>query len=445
MKTDDLIAPISDDAPCGPDLFENGDADFEEYYFGALGRLPEFLQRPGVVRPDGSRTPDQLFDPTSLDIASEAREIDGLLGRSRDLRLLVLRAQWEMLAGRLQPMTEAVEGIAALLESHRDAVHPGLSDGISARREALGDLNQPVTMVQALQMAGLVGSTAVTLRKLKISAGSLTAQTAEEEQIQSGLADQLAFAPYLPKVTQAHGAMLRFLESLARIEAACRSHPERPFTPSFEQVRATALEIIDATCTACPELPRYDATPPAASTPVQDDQPAQTLAQVSVVASPASSKTVAVVSHAHARRLLEACEAYYRKNEPSSAAVLLVAQARELIGMPLIAAMQMLLPAQAQGARIDFGPPLGLQIGFDRLLALSSARSGVDQSDSIDDSPVSEIGTPQDAAATLLGVETYFRQHERSSPVPLLLQRARSYLDRDFQSLLEEFIPREPR
>ncbi len=53
-----------------------------------------------------------------------------------------------------------------------------------------------------------------------------------------------------------------------------------------------------------------------------------------------------------------------------------------------------------------------------------------------------QITNPTEVAAAVRGVEEFFRRQEKSSPVPLLLQRARSYLDKDFQSLVDELIPR---
>ena len=122
MKLEALLTPVSEEAPCGPDLNAEMDPAFDEYYFGALGRLPGFYFQPGVDRPDGSRSPDRMFDSSSVDHAGEAKSINELLERSRDIRLLVLRAQWEALAGRIAPMAEAVEGIAGLLETFGDDV-----------------------------------------------------------------------------------------------------------------------------------------------------------------------------------------------------------------------------------------------------------------------------------------------------------------------------------
>ena len=94
MDLEKLLQPISEDAPCGPDLEPEGDPQFDEAYFDRMGELPEFYYRPGVEKPDGSMTPDNMFDPKSVNFRDEIKLIDPVLERSKDLRLVVLRAHY---------------------------------------------------------------------------------------------------------------------------------------------------------------------------------------------------------------------------------------------------------------------------------------------------------------------------------------------------------------
>lgn len=444
MNIEELLMPVSDTAVCGADLNAEMDPDYDEYYFGALGRLPSFYFQPGVVRPDGSRTPDALFDPSTVQIAQEARSIDALLERSRDIRLLVLRAQWEALAGRIGPMSEAVAAIAALLETYPAEVHPALALGLSERREAINDLNQPVTMVQALQFAGLTGNTEVTLRKLRVAAGEMSPLENEEGLSVAPLMDALGQSFSRKKVDETHGAVLRMLDALTRIEQSCQTNAILPFSPALQDIRKVTADILEMIQTARPDLRAADLPPPAAP-PVDASTGVADIAAGSGPASaPVAAPASAIVSHLHARRVLEACERYYSRAEPSSAALLLVTQARLLIGRPLIEALETLLPAQAGQAIVDFGPQTGFQINIDRLRVLTdSLPDAAGDTPPADPGPDPVIADPQQASAAIHAVETYFRRSERSSPVPLLLQRARSYLEKDFQSLIDELIPRE--
>jgi type VI secretion system protein ImpA len=446
MDLDALMLPVSEDAPCGPDLNAGMDPEYDEYYFGGLGRLPGFYVQPGVERPDGSRSPDRVFDPSEVDIKAEAAAIDSLLARSRDIRLLVLRTQWEMLAGRLGPAADAVAAIAGLLEGFGDALHPGFSGGVSDRRDAINDLNDQVTVVQPMQFAGLTGTTEVTLRKLRVARGQ-GAPLQDERDLSVGmLTDALGAAANRKKVDEVHGAMMRMLDGLERISRACQTGGE-PFSPALDNVRQTVSEILDAITAARPDLRGADM--PAASA---EDEAFAPAADTGDRAAPSAGPALAqaapvgdVVSHLHARRILEACEHYYRTCEPSSAALLLVTQARLLIGKPLVEALQALLPQQCGQAVVDFGPQTGFRIDAERMVQLTGAMPEGQPDGTLpapDPGPDPKVGTAAEAAAAIRSVEDYFRRTERSSPVPVLLQRARSYLDRDFQAIVDELIPR---
>jgi type VI secretion system protein ImpA len=444
MSFDALLLPVSEAAPCGADLNAEMDPEFDEYYFGALGRLPSVYVQPGVVRPDGSRTPDVVFDPASVQIAQETRSIDALLKRSRDIRLLVLRAQWEALAGRIGPVAEVVAAIAALLEAYPDAVHPSAARGVSERREAINDLNQPVTMVQALHFAGLAGNTEVTLRKLRVAAGETSALGSEEGLSVAPLMDALRQPSNRKKVEETHAAVVRLLDGLGRIDRACQAHASIPFSPALQDIQKVATDILGVIQSARPDI-RAAAPPPAASAPAAgQDAPPSMGSKGGPATAERDASGIVIVSHLHARRMLEACERHYSRTEPSSAALLLVTQARLLIGRPLIEALETLLPAQAGKAVVDFGPQTGFQINLERLRVLTGSLPDGAAQDSPpqDPGPDPVINDSQQASAAIHAVEAYFRRSERSSPVPLLLQRARQYLEKDFQSLVDELIPR---
>ena len=93
MKVEELLKPISADAPCGEDLLAVDDPDFVDYYFNVEERLPTSYFN--VLR-------GTLFDPKSVDHKAETAQIEPLLKRSRDLRLLGIEAKFQILAGRFK-------------------------------------------------------------------------------------------------------------------------------------------------------------------------------------------------------------------------------------------------------------------------------------------------------------------------------------------------------
>ena len=410
------------------------DAGYDAYYFGALGRLPSYYYRPGVERPDGTLSPDTIFDTGDVDIAAERREIEALLENSRDIRLLVLLAQWEALAGRPETLADAFETIALLLETYGDDLHP---QAAGDRRDALGDLNNQVTVVQPLQFLGLTGTDEVSLRKIRVAAGGVTPLQSEQDLTPGMMSDALSDPGNKARLETNHKALLRISEALGRISSTCQAHETAPFSPSLDLVSGTVQEMLGAISAARPELRVAE---------VQIVAPVEAEPSGGNTAAPAPETVEgdAVNSHSQARMTLEACEHYYRRSEPSSAALLLVTQARLLIGRPLIEALETLLPEKASKAVVDFGPQTGFSLNIDRLRQLtdSAPQSPTPPEDNPEpEGPAPVITSSAQAAGSMRAVETYFLRAERSSPVPILLQRARSYLERDFQSLVDELVP----
>ncbi|WP_339109785.1 type VI secretion system ImpA family N-terminal domain-containing protein [Thioclava sp. GXIMD4216] len=440
MNMEKLLTPVSAEAPCGADLSALMDPDYDEYYFGALGRLPDRYFVPGVSRPDGSLSPDRVFDPSEVDLAAELKQIDTLLARSRDLRLLVLRAQWQALAGRLLDLPETFETIAALMKTFGDDLHPSMQDGPSERREALNDLAAPVTMVQALQFAGLTGSTEVTLRKLRVASGELTALQNEQDLDGEAMTSLLADAGQASRVEKIADAVDRVLAAIAEISAASL-RGSHPITLGLTPLTAVLTQIYDVLAHARPGMVRradQDIAQAAAEPAPEIADPAPQPVPSAPV-NPAAGPRVE--SHDHARAVLEKVEQYYRQSEPSSAALVLVTQARLLIGKSLLEAIETLMPNRLSEAHIDFGPATGFVLDSARLQKLSATLPETAVAEKKPPLPaVADILDGQKAAEAIAAVEAYFRRSEKSSPVPLLLARAASYIGRDFQGILKEFL-----
>lgn len=443
-----LTTPITDEAPCGPDLEQADDEMFVEYYYDAMGRLPDRYLTPGMTVGDKVTKEATVFDPKSVALKDETAQIDALLARSRDLRLLILKAQWEALAGRIEPLAASVTGIADLLEAFGDVVHPAMIERASDRREVLGDLTAQATMLMPLMFLPLGGSSDVTLRRFKVAEGKLTPIEGEDDLSIAGMRDTLRLPTSRKPVDAANAAITAILEALGRIGRACKASPAQPFSPSFEPLIQTLTEMRDVIWEARADL--RVATQAAEPDPEpEDDEDAAPVAS-GAAASPAPPEPAAdaVNSHAEARAVLGACEAYFKARLPSSPAALLVVQARLLIGRPLTEALEVLLPEQAGKATVEFGPQTGFALSMERLRNLTQqatlSEPAPEPTPEAASEPVPEVSSSGDLAARIKAVEAFFHGNERSSPVPLLLQRARSFLDKDFQQLVEELIPPNP-
>lgn len=170
MLSDDLLKPVSEQDPCGPDLERNDDPEFLDYYFDAELRLPERYFTPGQSA-DGHE--DRLFDPRSVDLPVERTAILTLLKRSRDLRLLSLLARFQALAGRLGDFVDTIEMMAAMMRQWPDELHPRVDRGTGDRRAAIEALNTQAVVIMALQHLPLLPNTEATLRRQMVAAGKL--------------------------------------------------------------------------------------------------------------------------------------------------------------------------------------------------------------------------------------------------------------------------------
>ncbi len=451
MSYDWLLEPISDDAPCGPDLAEADDEAFVEYYYDAEGRLPERYFVPGMKSLSGEDGHDKVFDPKSVDHKAEKKQVDALLKRSRDVRLLSVGARFQCLAGRLADTAASVAGIADLLETFPVEVHPSASKSAVDRRSTLEELDNVVTFGTPLHYMPLTPDRAVNYRAYLVASRQSEPRSGEQAGDVNELTKALAHPGIRDDVTAAHQHLTTIATALGRIAASCKAL-ETPFTVDFSRTLRTITDIqgfirmgrSDLTLWS-EDAPAGQPTPPeevpaAVEASTSDEAPLQPTA---VPQAPvAAGGTVQIDNHAAARAALEAAERYFAAHEPSSATLLLVTQSRLLIGRPLVEALETLLPEDAKRAIIDFGPETGFSLSMDRLRSLSSERAGGAAS-AASDQPVPEftITSRADVARHVVGVEEFFRRKEPTSPIPVLLQRARSYLEKDFHALVAELIP----
>jgi len=443
LDLEKLLTPISEDAPCGPDLEPEGDFDYDSAYFDRMGELPDYYYRPGQEKPDGSMSPDNVFDPKDVNFREEAKILDPVLARTKDLRLVLLRAQWAILSGNLAKFSECFNWMASLLETFNADVHP---QDLGDRRSLISDLNDTTTVIQPLNFVGLTSTGDVSLRKLKVARGEMTALQSELEVELAPMLDSLGSPQNAKDVEKTLNILLEIREARARLVAACENSESMKFSPDLGIFTETVDDMIEAITSANAELaaavePEEEET--GGDGDGDEDGDEGNVVYTSVAKYAAKAGSLEVVSHVHATRLLEACEAYYRLYEPSSATLLLVTQARSLIGKPLLEALETLLPENVEEAIVQFSEETGFSLGISRIRALTEDYGDDPDEELPEPDAGPEVNVPDAAAAAVAikSVEEYFRRVERSSPVPVLLSRARTYLDRDFQSIIEELIP----
>ena len=102
------------------------------------------------------------------------------------------------------------------------------------------------------------------------------------------------------------------------------------------------------------------------------------------------------------------------------------------------------MPETVERAGISFDSSLKVQIDIHRMRILSGETSYGEADGGDGDMPDYAITNRAEATQLLGSVESFFRSAEPSSPIPMLLQKARGYMNRDFSSILSDLIPNEP-
>ena len=434
MAAFNLLEPISPEAPCGPDLEQRDDPDFLDYYFEAESRLPERYFTPGLAQ-DGRE--DRQFDPRSVDLPTETAAIRGLLQRSRDLRLVSLLARFQILAGKLEGFADTIEDMAALMGQWPDEVHPRGAD----RRAAIDALNSQPAVVMPLLHLPVLPNSEVTLRRFMVVSGKAEPRAGERDLVGTDILAPLRADANHKAVAVVQDRLGRAADALHRIQKLAASHPDTPLTLDLGALRAALADMQAMIASARPDLQPWS---PSAIVTQPDPAPEEAASPTTGPVEPAAAAkpAVRITDRASAAVTLDAVARWLAGNEPSSPALVLVAQARALVGKPLVEAIEVLMPAQASGAQLRIGQGSPFILSMDKLRSLT--QTGLD-GQGAGGPPAAPANPPAiarraDIVAQLLGVEGYFSAFEPASPVPLLLAKAREMLDKRFDAIVAELL-----
>lgn len=438
MRHHGLDQPLSEESPCGPDLEETGDWDYANFMLLADSQLPA---RFFSTDTDGTGR-EVPFDKSSIDLEAQLAAIDGFLARSRDIRLLTLEARFQILTGHIDGFCDALQAIAALVESHWDHVHPMPFEGEHIMRQnTVEALEDQVQVILPLLYAPIVGSgnTAITYRQFMVANGKARVRDGEQMVPLDAVASALSSERNREQALAVHEAVGRGLAAIEAIRRAFLTHAGPENVPNFERVTATLADIGQLIAAHRPEL-----APTSVATAVTDEAP-----ETGPVSTPAPTGRIA--DHGTADAALAAAEGYFLAREPSAPALVLVHQARMLIGKPLIAALDALMPQTSAGAMLRVRSGYALDIGIDQIRLVTDDVLANGPGNGLDaeaegsgaDPGAFTAATRAEAVALMLEIESFFRKAEPSSPVPYLLAQARNYLDKDFASILNEMLPKD--
>jgi type VI secretion system protein ImpA len=401
------LAPISEEAPCGPDLDAEGDLDFMNFLAAYEGQLPDSFFK---------------FERKDIDFPAAFSAAAGLRKRTQDLRLILMVAKLAVLNRDFYTFAREVGEIAWLLKNRWEDVHPQAERGqFSSRLAQLGTLDDGPVVVLPLQYATLLTSERegpLSYRAVMITQGE--AKLREGEKLASAGAIERTLATVdLEALIRAHATLVRLRDALHDISAvtAERVGSERevkfnaltPLVGKMFEFAQAALAKRDPSFAPAPSADAAEAGPEA-------------------LAGPATFASLSDVDAA-----LAAALGYFQVQEPSSPALLLIAQARATLGKNLYEVIRLLAPRHAEAARVFVGPADAFSIPV----------SSLQDAPPLDFSPseAPPLESRAQAFALIEQVAAHLRGVEPSSPAPYLLDRARSLATRDFLSLLAEVFP----
>ena len=418
-----LCEPLSAADPCGPDLDLAGDAEYLNFFAGSEGVLPTLFFSTEDGKP---------FDRSTVDLPSQIEAVKPLWARSRDLRLLVMRARLLILNRDLGGFATTLAAIAEWLDNFWDLVHPVAQDGgLEARVGAIGALDLP-TVVFPLQYAPLFDARrlgTVTYRAWLIASGEAKPRAGEQKLPSASISEaRLDADPVVLAASRKHVLLLK--SSLERIRAAFMLRGVSSGLEALPALAQRILVFVDPHSAADQE-PIGDAEEAGGAQVAPESAPA------AVGASPRSLE--------EAKGALAAIAEYYSRLEPSSPTLPLVLQAHSLIGKSFFEVMSVLVPTQMEKAAFQIGADQFFELPVNKLSKqpeLAAQNGGDHTPESQPDRRDFRVSSRAQAVALLEQVQQFFRRSEPSSPVPMLCERARALAERDFMSVLREVLPK---
>jgi type VI secretion system protein ImpA len=413
---------VSEDDPCGPDLDLEGDADFMNFIAATEGQLPASYY---------------AFNRASIDFSAATQAAEMLLKRTLDLRLLALMAKLAILNRDVAGFAERLGNIAWLVKEHWEAANPKAEgDDYSSRIAQLTTLEDNGVVLLPLQYVPLIETNregALSYRDQLLASGaaqprSVTLydlrgqkQTTEPEKFMPAASIERALNDVeIARLAGAVETLTSLSASIQSINAVTTEHVGFENAVTLPKLAKLVRDMTDFLRAALVRRDPSLAPPPEAPT---DDAGAP---------SPAAAAPPAFASRAEVDAALASAFGYFAASEPTSPALLLIRQAREMLGKNLYEVMKLLAPPHADAARVFVGPDGAFTVP---VKSLSNAPTAA-----IESAPAEPAATRAAAIALIDAVAAHMQKAEPSSPVPYLLDRARNLATRDFLSLLQDLL-----
>ncbi len=316
LPVEELLAPLSEDAPCGADLEYDG--AFLALQEGARGK-PEQQFGDTLI---AAQPPDwrEVFDQALA-----------LARRTRDLRVAVLLARSAARQHGLSPYADALALCAGLLEQHWEHVHPQLEsdagENATMRLNALAPLADVHCGLADLRSAMLLpGRAGLSVRQLEMAFGKATPGPDESPPTAELV---------LQALQEAEARQAGLLAALARPQAALL-RIEAVLAGTCGSAQAVDLRALRRLADALAQAGAAAQGVPAAAVAAQD--------AAAPAAATAGAAGGALSSRSDVLRSLDSACDWIERHEPTNPAPLLIRRAQRLMNKNFIEIIRDLVP-----------------------------------------------------------------------------------------------------
>lgn len=325
MDVEQLLAPISDEAPCGENL------EYEPEY-GELERASQ--GKAAQVMGDEEIEAEPPDWDAVLSLSQE------LLGRSKDLRIAILLARAALNREGPEGLAQSLEVFDRLIGDYWDSVHPQLDEDDDYdpmfRLNSILALSDPEGMVADLLHLELVASRAVgkfNLRDVKVASGELSPLPDQESVADSALINAAFMDADLEEVQANAEHIAHSIELIRQTETAIAEQVGDAVAPSFS---ALVDELTEIQALYAEKLTARGVATEAPETAGGGEAAAAVVAAAGISGDIQSREDVI--------RVIEKICLFYDRAEPSSPVPLLLQRAKRLVNKNYMDIMRDLAP-----------------------------------------------------------------------------------------------------
>jgi type VI secretion system protein ImpA len=314
-----LLAPVSSDAPSGPDL--EYDADFIALETAARGKAEQQFG-------------DTIIAAEDADWRNVKKQAEALLERSKDLRVAMLLTRAETRLGDMEGLAGGLALTTGLLSRYWDDVHPQLdredNNDPTMRMNVLAPLADPETLLRDIRAACLVASPQhgrVAVRDVLVAAGKLQPAAGAPAIGEGEIAGIMqAAAGEHPQSLQ---ALLDCIDTVQTLETLLTEKNVLAHAPDLRPLKEM-LQTLKPICVAALGVPESEG--------VQNE------AQPGVAAAGRPGASGEIRTREDVVRVLDNVCRFIEQTEPSNPAPLLIRRAQRLMSRSFLEIIQDLAP-----------------------------------------------------------------------------------------------------